>query len=175
MKTKLDLFLDRIPSPLGTFLVVTDGEGCLRALEFDNFEARMTRLLDRHYGAGGYALVARPAPDGVRRALEAFFAGELAAIDALAVRTGGTAFERRVWDALRRIPAGTTTSYGALAASLGCPGASRAVGRANGANPVVVVVPCHRVIGADGSLTGYGGGVERKRWLLDHERATAPA
>jgi methylated-DNA-[protein]-cysteine S-methyltransferase len=85
----------------------------------------------------------------------------------------GTDFQRTVWQALRRIPCGTTISYGELARRIGRPAAVRAVGLANGANPVGVVVPCHRVIGADGSLTGYGGGIERKRWLLAHERASA--
>jgi methylated-DNA-[protein]-cysteine S-methyltransferase len=97
------------------------------------------------------------------------------AIDAVDVRTGGTDFQRRVWAALRRIPAGTTTSYGRLAAAIGSPSACRAVGLANGANPIGIVVPCHRVIGADKTLTGYGGGIDRKRWLLDHElRWSAP-
>jgi methylated-DNA-[protein]-cysteine S-methyltransferase len=167
--------LDRLPSPLGTLLLVSDGEARLRALDFASHEARMRRLLERHYGAGGYALVAGPAPAAITGALAAFFDGALAAIDAIPVRTAGTAFQERVWAALRRIPAGATTSYGRLAAALGAPSASRAVGLANGANPVVIVVPCHRVIGAAGALTGYGGGIERKRWLLDHERhAGAP-
>ena len=88
----------------------------------------------------------------------------------LPLRPGGTPFERRVWDALREIPYGETTSYGALAARIGEPGAARAVGRANGRNPIPVIVPCHRVIGADGSLTGFGGGIACKRALLDLER-----
>jgi methylated-DNA-[protein]-cysteine S-methyltransferase len=93
------------------------------------------------------------------------------AVERLPVRTNGTPFQQQVWAALREIPAATTMSYGELARKLGKPGASRAVGRANGSNPVGIVVPCHRVIGADGSLTGYGGGMDRKRWLLEHERA----
>jgi len=101
--------------------------------------------------------------------LDAYFAGDLTAIDDVPVATNGTPFQRTVWAALRRIPAGTTTSYGALAASIGYPSAMRAVGLANGANPVAIIVPCHRVIGADHSLTGYGGGLPRKRWLLEHE------
>ncbi|RIK91560.1 MAG: cysteine methyltransferase, partial [Proteobacteria bacterium] len=113
------------------------------------------------------------APRPVAAALAAYFAGDLGALGALAIRPGGTDFQRRVWDALRRIPAGATTSYGALAERIGRPGACRAVGLANGANPIALVVPCHRVIGADGSLTGYAGGAPRKRWLLDHERAHA--
>jgi O-6-methylguanine DNA methyltransferase len=105
----------------------------------------------------------------VQRSLEAYFDGDLGAIDTLPVETGGTELQRSVWAALRAIPAGETRSYGALAAQIARPTAARAVGHANGANPVGVVVPCHRVIGADGSLTGYAGGIERKRWLLAHE------
>jgi methylated-DNA-[protein]-cysteine S-methyltransferase len=108
-------------------------------------------------------------PSSITDALAQYFAGSLTALDAVAVRTGGSTFQRRVWAALREIPAGSTTSYGWLAALLEIPNASRAVGLANGANPIAIVVPCHRVIGADGSLTGYGGGLARKRWLLDHE------
>ena len=102
--------------------------------------------------------------------IETLFAGAPHAIESIEVRTGGTPFQRRVWNALRRIPSGVTQSYGELARAIGKPGAARAVGLANGTNPVVIVVPCHRVIGADGSLTGFGGGIERKRWLLEHER-----
>ena len=101
--------------------------------------------------------------------LQRYFAGELAAIDTLPVQTGGTAFQREVWRALREIPCGGTVSYAELAERIGRPTAVRAVGLANGSNPVGIVVPCHRVIGANGSLTGYGGGIERKRWLLEHE------
>jgi methylated-DNA-[protein]-cysteine S-methyltransferase len=109
-------------------------------------------------------------PHGLTGAIARYFAGELRAIDVLPVATAGTPFQREVWSALRKIPCGTTISYGRLAADLGRPAAVRAVGLANGSNPIGVVVPCHRVIGANGSLTGYGGGIERKRWLLDHER-----
>ena len=104
--------------------------------------------------------------------LERYFAGDLAALEEQRVLPHGTAFQRRVWTALRAIPAGTTLGYGELAARLGSPNSSRAVGAANGANPVSLFVPCHRVIAADGSLHGYGGGLERKRWLLAHEGAT---
>jgi methylated-DNA-[protein]-cysteine S-methyltransferase len=170
MMTGLEyLEIDRIASPVGTLLVVCDGAGRLRALDFHDYEARMQRLLRTHYGVRGLELRAGHAPTAVTDALTAFFAGALHAIEGLEVRTGGTEFQRRVWSALRDIPSGVTRSYGALARTIGKPSASRAVGLANGANPVAIVVPCHRVIGADGSLTGYGGGIERKRWLLDHE------
>jgi methylated-DNA-[protein]-cysteine S-methyltransferase len=108
------------------------------------------------------------------RALLAYFDGDLDAIADLPTATNGTAFQRAVWSALRRIPAGRTVSYGMLATQIGRPKAIRAVGLANGANPIAIVVPCHRVIGADTSLTGYGGGLHRKRWLLAHERGERP-
>lgn len=109
--------------------------------------------------------------DRTERQLGEYFAGDRQAFD-LPLGPRGTDFQRRVWSALEEIPFGATTSYGALAASLGAPGSARAVGLANGSNPLSIVVPCHRVIGADGSLTGYGGGLERKLWLLRHEGAT---
>jgi methylated-DNA-[protein]-cysteine S-methyltransferase len=110
-------------------------------------------------------------PGGVTAAFRAYFEGDLAALDPLAVAPSGTDFQRKVWTTLREIPCGSTWSYGQLAARLGNPKAVRAVGLANGANPLGIVLPCHRVIGADGSLTGYGAGIERKRWLLEHEGA----
>jgi methylated-DNA-[protein]-cysteine S-methyltransferase len=164
------LLLDRLPTPIGEALLVTDESGHLRALDWENYEDRLRRLLRLHYRKGP-GLSAGRAPDSMRRALDAYFAGELAAIDGIACRTAGTPFQRSVWAALRQIPVGETVSYGTLAARLDKPRAVRAVGLANGANPVSVVVPCHRVIGADGWLTGYGGGLDRKRWLLRHEGA----
>jgi methylated-DNA-[protein]-cysteine S-methyltransferase len=162
------LFLDRIETPIGEALLVTDEAGCLRGFDWSDHEARMRLLLRRHYGA--LELAKRAAPTAVREAISSYFAGDLAALGAIRWETAGTPFQRAVWKALTAIPAGATLSYGALAAKLGMPKAVRAVGLANGANPISVVVPCHRVIGADGSLTGYGGGLERKRWLLEHER-----
>ncbi len=152
-------------SPIGRLHLVA-AAGSLRALSFAEawprrraeLEARGARLL-----SGG---------DGLRRfreALERYFEGEVEAIAALPAEPAGTAFQRRVWAALRRIPVGRTWSYGELAARVGRPAGARAVGAANGANPVALVLPCHRVIGADGRLTGYGGGLSRKRWLLAHE------
>ena len=143
----------------------------MRALDFEDHETRLHRLLGRHYP--GHALAEAPAPASAARALDAYFEGDLAALAGVLVATGGTAFQREVWAALREIPAGATTSYGELAAKIGRPAACRAVGLANGANPVGIVVPCHRVIGASGALTGYGGGLPRKQWLLDHERRHA--
>lgn len=164
------LTLDRVATPVGEVLLVTDGEGAVRALDFADYEARMLRLLRRHFGADPVLVEAR-APDGVRRAVEAYFSGDVRALDGVAVKTGGTAFQKAVWAALRAIPAGETRSYGQLAAAIGSPKAVRAAGLANGQNPVAVIVPCHRVIGANGTLTGYAGGLERKRWLLAHEGA----
>ena len=159
--------LDRIATPIGQMLVVTDAQAAVRALDWEDHEERMLRLLRLHYGQHGLAPGRSPA--GVRAALRAYLAGELTAIDAVPVATGGTPFQRDVWAALRRIPAGQIASYGQLAARIGRPAAVRAVGLANGSNPVGVIVPCHRVIGANGSLTGYGGGIDRNRWLLAHE------
>jgi O-6-methylguanine DNA methyltransferase len=159
--------MDRLSTPIGTLLLVSDEDGRVRALDFDDYEARMLRLLKTHYGDP--TLAPGPAPAPARRALDAYFASDLTALDDVPVATGGTPFQRMVWAALRRIPAGTTTSYGALAATIGRPSAMRAVGLAVGSNPVAIIVPCHRVIGADHSLTGYAGGLARKRWLLEHE------
>ena len=163
----MDLLLHQLPSPIGTVLLVTDAAGTLRALDFADHEARMRRLLRLQYG--DVELCAGPDPVGIRDALLAYFGGDTQALSCVPVTTGGTVFQRSVWSALRAIPAGETRSYGAVAAALGKPGAARAVGLANGANPVAIVVPCHRVIGADASLTGFGGGLHRKRWLLRHE------
>jgi O-6-methylguanine DNA methyltransferase len=164
---------ERRAAPLGSLLIVTSDEGALRALDYAPYEARMRRLLTAHYGA--CSLADGSAPAAITNALDAYFEGELGALDALHVATAGTPFQRSVWQGLRTIPAGQTLSYGGLAARLGRPSASRAVGLANGTNPVAIVVPCHRVIGVDGSLTGYAGGVQRKRWLLEHEARHAGA
>jgi methylated-DNA-[protein]-cysteine S-methyltransferase len=166
--TMQPLHLERMSTPIGPMLIVTDDQDALRAVGWDDDPARMHR--DLHLPDGVRLVEGRPLSEA-RRALEAYFAGELHAIDGIPVQAGGTAFQRDVWAALRTIPVGQTMSYGALAAQIGRPRAVRAVGLANGANPIGVVVPCHRVIGADASLTGYGGGIERKRWLLEHEGA----
>ena len=161
------LTLDRAATPVGEVLLVTDGEGAVRALDFADYEARMTRLLARH--TPGAMVVEGRAPEPVRTAVEGYFGGDVRALDGLTVATGGTDFQRTVWKALRAIPAGETRTYGQLAAAIGSPRAVRAAGLANGQNPIAVIVPCHRVIGANGTLTGYAGGLARKRWLLAHE------
>jgi len=160
--------LERLDTPTGPMRLLTDEQDRLRALDWDDHEERLQRLLRRHYGQD-VRLQPRARPSAARRALEAYFDGQLDAVEALPTATGGTEFQREVWRALRRIPVGGTLSYGKLAAQIGRPAAVRAVGLANGANPIAIVVPCHRVIGADASMTGYGGGLDRKRWLLAHE------
>ena len=161
------LMLDRLATPIGEALIVTDETGYLRAFDWADREDSMLRLLRLHYGAR--ELTEGIAPSHLRRAVCDYFAGDLGCLAGIEWRTGGTAFQRRVWQGLTTIGPGCTSSYGALAAKLGCPKSVRAVGHANGANPISVVVPCHRVIGSNGSLTGYGGGLARKRWLLEHE------
>jgi methylated-DNA-[protein]-cysteine S-methyltransferase len=167
----MPFLLDRCPSPIGTILLISDVDGDVRALDFEDCESRMHQLLRLQWG--DYAISDGPAPGSAKQAIEAYFEGELDRLTTMPIRLGGTAFQRDVWTALRAIPAGTTTSYGRLAANLGRPKASRAVGMANGSNPIALVVPCHRVIGSDGSLTGYGGGLPRKQWLIRHEREYA--
>jgi methylated-DNA-[protein]-cysteine S-methyltransferase len=168
-----DFYVEHVATPTDEMLIVTDPEGLLRAVDWEDHTERMHRLLRRYYGGASIRLRERSRPSAAHGALAAYFDGDFDAIAGLPTGIGGTEFQRTVWNALRRIPAGHTISYGTLAAWIGRPTASRAVGLANGANPIAIVVPCHRVIGADASLTGYGGGLDRKRWLLDHERAHA--
>jgi methylated-DNA-[protein]-cysteine S-methyltransferase len=169
MSDVLRFLLNRMETPIGEMLIVSDQEGNVRAIDWTEHEARMHRSLRLHYGKDGFTLEPARGPAKVMQAIESYFAGDLTAIDALPVKTGGTPFQREVWSALRKIACGDTVSYGELARQIGRPAAVRAVGLANGSNPIGVIVPCHRVIGANGSLTGYGGGIERKRWLLEHE------
>ncbi|HSV02581.1 MAG TPA: methylated-DNA--[protein]-cysteine S-methyltransferase [Phenylobacterium sp.] len=164
------LSLERLPTPIGEALVVVDERGVLRAFNWRDFEDSMSAWLARRYPAAQRREARLPV--SIRAALEAYFAGDPGTLDGLAWRGAGTAFQLKVWEALCTIPVGETLSYAGLAARIGRPSAMRAVGLANGANPISVVVPCHRVIGADGSLTGYGGGLARKQWLLTHEGAS---
>jgi len=162
-----ELYADRIESPIGTILIISDGTR-LCALDYRGYDHRMNAFLAARYGA--YDLHDAEDPGGATSAVRAYLGGDLRALDTLAVDTGGTPFQERVWAELRRIPVGTTITYGELAIRVtGGISASRAVGHANSLNPVAIVVPCHRVIGADATLTGYAGGLERKRWLLEHE------
>jgi len=159
-----------VSSPIGS-LGVFARDGVLVALDFDDGDFAR-RGVARRFPDAEIVPARRDAP--FVAPLRRYFEGELAAIEDVPVDPGGSAFQARVWTALRTIPAGRTMSYGALARRLGAPSAMRAVGLANGRNPIAVVIPCHRVIGADGSLTGYGGGLDRKRWLLRHEGALPP-
>jgi methylated-DNA-[protein]-cysteine S-methyltransferase len=162
----ITVLTDRIETPLGPMLLLAR-DGVMIGLEFDDRPERMARDLRLRFGASG--LFPAVNPHGFSDRIRAYFAGELAAIDDIPADGGGTEFQRRVWAELRRIPCGATGSYGKLAKRLGDANATRAVGLACGRNPIAVVVPCHRVIGADGSLVGYGGGIDRKQWLLRHE------
>jgi len=162
-------------TPVGPMMALAS-ERALCALEFTStgrlprLDARLARWYDGPVIADGSNAVIEHA----RRWLDDYFAGVSADISSFSLDARGAPFELEVWAALRAIPPGTTTSYGAIAKALGSPGASRAVGMANGANPLAIIVPCHRVIGANGTLTGYGGGLDRKTWLLEHERRWAP-
>jgi methylated-DNA-[protein]-cysteine S-methyltransferase len=165
----LDYRVERIPTPVGMMMLVTDREGHARAVDWEDHEDRLQRLLSGYYRPNEIRLERAPQATRARGCVEAYFEGDLRAIDAIPVAMAGTSFQREVWEALRRIPVGSTTTYSGLAMQLGRPKATRAVGLANGANPIGVIVPCHRVIGADASLTGYGSGIPRKKWLLEHE------
>jgi len=166
----LTLILDRLLTPLGTALILTDKKGTLRALDWSDYEDRLDRLLRRHYSTA-YEIVEGMRLSEASLLVGKYFAGDLKAIDKIKVETNGTAFQKKVWAALRKVPAGKTTTYAAIAKKVGAPSAVRAVGAANGANPIGVVIPCHRMIGTNGTLTGYGGGLHRKQWLLVHEGA----
>ena len=161
------LTLGRYAAPVAELVLVTDERGALRSLTIGADDAPVRRMMTRRYP--GVPLVEGESPAGVRAALDRYFAGDPAALDGIEVAGAGTPFQRRVWAALRAIPAGRTASYRDIATALGDPKAVRAVGMANGANPIAIVVPCHRVIAHDGTLGGYSGGLDRKRWLLAHE------
>lgn len=162
------LTLDRIATPIGTALVVTDERGVLRAFNWTDYEPVMAAWIAKAYR--GVPLSEGQGP--VRGAFDAYFSGEVDVFANVDWHGAGTEFQRTVWATLCTIPAGQTLSYAALAGRIGRPTAMRAVGLANGSNPVALVVPCHRVIGSNGALTGYGGGLHRKRWLLEHEGAS---
>lgn len=174
MSTARTFLVEDIDTPTGPMRVVSDDAQRLRAVDWADHETRMLKLLRRYYGPNAVGLRAASRRSHAGDALAAYFDGDLDAIADLATETNGTAFQRAVWAALRRIPAGRTMSYGALATAIGQSNAVRAVGAANGANPIAVVIPCHRLIGANAALTGYGGGLDRKRWLLAHERGERP-
>jgi methylated-DNA-[protein]-cysteine S-methyltransferase len=159
---------ERIETPIGDMVLIARN-GVLMLLEFDDAKDRYMREMRARFG--DVELQEASNPFGLTDRVKDYFEGKLDAIDGILTDGGGTEFERDVWAELRRIPCGTTVSYGSIARRLGDINLSRAVGTANGKNPIAVVVPCHRVIGADGSMTGYGGGLKRKEWLLRHEGA----
>jgi methylated-DNA-[protein]-cysteine S-methyltransferase len=167
----LNFLTDTIPTPLGDMMIVTDEQDALRAVEWTDLNDRMKRLLQRQYKGTVIALKQTIAPRHIHEALIAYFDGKLTALDDLVTVSGGTDFQRSVWAALRTIPVGETRSYKDIAIAIGNPQGVRAIGLANGANPIGIVVPCHRVIGSNGTMTGYGGGLHRKEWLLKHEGA----
>lgn len=167
-----DLIRGVLPSPLGEIVVLADGAGVLHGLDFADAEGRLDRLVRRYWP--GARVTAGAVPAATASALSAYFAGDPRALDALPTARGGTDFQQKVWAALRRIPAGVAWSYAELARQVGRPAAVRAVGQANGANPVSLVQPCHRVVASGGGLGGYAGGLERKAWLLRHEGAILP-
>ena len=160
----------RFDTPVGTLTAIARDAG-LCALSFDG--GRYDPLVPLAARFGSVETVEGD-PLGVERVFRDYFDGGLDMLDRLPVDTGGPPFQQRVWAALRTIPAGRTASYLEVARAIGAPAAVRAVGAANGRNPVAIVVPCHRVIGTSGQLVGYGGGLDRKRWLLAHERALVP-
>lgn len=157
-----------VDSPLGRLaLAATDHGLCM--LSFDATPRSLGKALGQRFRQ--VEIASDPSLDGAVEALHRYLEGDLRALEPLRVDTGGTAFQQKVWAALRKIPAGTTMGYGELARKLHAPGAARAVGLANGRNPVAIVIPCHRVVAHDGTLHGYGGGLRRKEWLLQHEGA----
>jgi methylated-DNA-[protein]-cysteine S-methyltransferase len=160
------ILTDHVETPIGPMLLMVEDDVVI-GLEFDDQPERYMKDLRRRYP--DLVMKEMANPRGFSDHLRAYYKGDLAAVDSLPTMGGGTPFQERVWAELRRIPIGTTISYGELAERLGDKNAMRAVGLANGRNPISVVVPCHRVIGADGTLTGYGGGLPRKTWLLNHE------
>jgi methylated-DNA-[protein]-cysteine S-methyltransferase len=159
------ILIQTLDSPIGP-LTAAERAGRVCLLHFGPDGPSIDQMFDRWYP--GEPRARQPLP-GLAEALTRYFGGEIGALDAIAVELNGTPFQKKAWQALRRIPGGSTISYAELAKRIGEPSAVRAVGSANGANPVAVIVPCHRVIGSNGTLTGYGGGLDRKQWLLVHE------
>lgn len=153
----MKIFYSLVPSPVGELLLLSNGTA-LTGLYMEPHAAKHLRDTARD----------DPKFTAVKEQLAAYFAGDLTKFD-LPLAPEGTEFQKQAWRALRKIPYGETVSYGEQARRIGQPAAFRAVGTANGQNPISIIVPCHRVIGANGSLTGYGGGLPRKRWLLAHE------
>ena len=166
----LELTRETLASPLGKIVLLSDHSGLARALDWIDCRERMHGLLDRHYGRGRWVVSDATAPASPSlTALRAYFRGALDALAGLRWSTAGSPFQQQVWAALCSIPPGHTQGYGEFAERIGQPGKARAIGLAVGANPISLILPCHRVVGSGGQLTGYAGGIERKRWLLEHE------
>lgn len=163
------LLVDRIATQIGEVVIVID-DARLCALDFADYDARMQQFLRQRYGA--VRLEPCVNPSGFSERVAAYFAGDYRSLDAVPVTLAGTPFQQQVWQMLRNIQPGEVRTYGELATQLGRPKAARAVGMANSLNPVAIVIPCHRLIGANRLLTGYAGGLARKRWLLRHEGVT---
>jgi methylated-DNA-[protein]-cysteine S-methyltransferase len=174
MQLRFAPIIDTMDTPIGGLTLVVDG-GRLLMAEFADAKHRIGRWLGGRVKARHSQPVAGEVPDSIERAFGNYFEGDLSAIDDIPVSLGGTPFQNEVWSALRTIRPGETLAYGSFAGRLGRASAARAVGHANGANPLAIVIPCHRLFAADGALTNYGGGLERKRWLLDHEQRHASA
>lgn len=169
----IELLRDQFCTPVGEVVIVADAEGKLRGIGWTDYEDRLRTDVRRNLGTADFTFRRSRDPGGLSTAMRAYFDGDVHAIDRLPVNLGGTEFQHQVWQMLRKIPCGETWSYAEVARRVGRAKAVRAVGHANGDNPISIVVPCHRVIGSNGTLTGYGGGIERKRWLLEHERKHA--
>lgn len=166
-----DLYLEKINSPIGRILIITAAE-MLCGLEFEAYESRTYGFLEKRFGE--FKLNDTQNASAITQRIQAYLEGDYHSLDQILVSTGGTAFQQQVWTALRSIPIGAVITYGELAQRLGKPAAARAIGITNSLNPISIVLPCHRVIGANGALTGYAGGLERKRWLLQHEGVRLP-
>lgn len=168
----MELLLSELGSPLGDLLIAFQAD-TLYALDYGDRRERLEQGLRSRWP--DLSLEPAALPRSLARPIEHYFVGDWQSIYTLALDPGGTPFQQRVWHQLRQILPGQVISYGHLAQQLGCPGGAQAVGAANGRNPIAIAIPCHRVIGRNGDLTGYAGGLERKSWLLTHERASFQA
>ncbi len=163
------LWMDHFATPIGEMVLVANEKFQLCLAGFTEGHPRAEKQVQTYTCSARYSLQPAIDPGGLCSAFLAYFAGEIDAVSSLQIADRGTEFQQKVWTCLRTIPTGETRSYGELANTIGNPKACRAVGMANGKNTICIAVPCHRVIGANGSLTGYAGGIERKTWLLTHE------
>ena len=166
---QVGLISGTVATSIGPLVVIQDEVDALFMVEFADCEHRMERWLQHRLASGRYRLRTGTISSNARETFAAYFDGRVDILHSLPVRLDGTSFQNEMWTALREVVPGETLAYGVFAERLGRPNAARAVGHANGSNPLSIVVPCHRLVGANGALTNYGGGLQRKRWLLDHE------